>query len=359
MATVRNPINQSTVIDLLPTIQKLVPAYGMISTSGLFKEQGVKTNFAAFEIDEAVNTPMTKLTSRTERDSVKVGRGKSKWVTFKGETLKINGSVHVEDLQNVLTTWNIETDKSLQQAVADRTEDLYNSWTQSYEYMLLTASQGRMRDPEDGRVAIDMFENTGTTQTAVTIDVRPTVTNLKSQLHAIVNRLNTLNQGLGAVQQVDFIVADNVFDAIISHPEFQEMYIFALQGRGQEALRNPILNGTANTPVWTSYGFVREFRFENIVFKTQPQTFVRMGGEQTKAIEDGKGWTIVKGVRDLYNVNFAPPSYFSQLGAVGQKLYARSTGIVDDTHLDITMESHLTPFMKRPEMAIDLTFTLA
>ena len=113
MATVRNPINNTTVIDLLPTIQKLTPAYGAVANSGLFKEQGVKTNFAMFEIEEAVNTPMTKLTSRTERDAVKVGRGKSKYVTLAGSTLKITGGVHVEDLQNVLTTWNIETDMQI------------------------------------------------------------------------------------------------------------------------------------------------------------------------------------------------------------------------------------------------------
>ena len=358
MTTVRNPINNTTVIDLLPTIQKLTPAYGAVANSGLFKEQGVKTNFAMFKIEEAVNTPMTKLTSRTERDAVKVGRGKSKDVTLSGSTLKITGGVHVEDLQNVLTTWNIETDKSLQQALAERTEDLYNSWSHSYEYMLTTASQGRMRDPKDGAVAIDMFANTGTAQTAITIDITPAATNVRSQLNAIRNQLNVLNQGYGAVREIEFVVANNVFDAIVAHPEFQEAYIFALQGRGQEALRNPILNGTANVLTWSQYGWVNEFRFENIVFKTYPQEFTRMDGTTTKAIEDGKGWTIVRGVTDNYNVHFAPAPYFSKLGGVGEKLYARSTGIVDDTHLDITMESHLTPFMKRPEMALDLTFTL-
>lgn len=359
MATVRNPINQNTVIDLLPTIQKLVPAYGAISNSGLFKEQGVKTNFAMFEIEEAVNTPMTKLTSRTERDAVKVGRGKSKYVTLAGSTLKITGGVHVEDLQNVLTTWDIATDKSLQQALAERTEDLYNSWSQSYEYMLTTATKGRMLDPKDGTVAIDMYANTGTTQTAVTINLAPTATNVRSQLNALRNQLNVLNQGYGAVREIEVIVANDVFDALVAHPEFQEAYIFALQGRGQEALRNPILNGTANVPVWSQYGWTNEFRFENLVFKTYPQQFTRMDGTTTSAVEDGKGWTIVRGVTDNYNVHFAPAPYFSKLGGVGDKLYARSTGIVDDTHLDITMESHLTPFMKRPEMAIDLTFTLA
>ena len=50
--------------------------------------------------------------------------------------------------------------------------------------------------------------------------------------------------------------------------------------------------------------------------------------------------------------------HFSQLNGVGQKVYARTTGIVDDTHLDFTIESHMIPMLKRPELSIDVTFTL-
>ena len=43
----------------------------------------------------------------------------------------------------------------------------------------------------------------------------------------------------------------------------------------------------------------------------------------------------------------------------GQKWLARSTDIMYDTRADITLESHLIPFMSRPEMSVDVTITTA
>lgn len=359
MATIRNPINKQTYIDLLPTMEKLVPQYGQISDSGLFTEIGAKSNFAMYEIMDGQNVPMTKLTSRTERDAVKVGRGKSKHVTVGGRTIKLVGGVHVEDLQNVLTTWDIETDESLQEAIAKESAAMFNSWSQSYEYMLLTAAQGKMRDPLDGTVAIDQFANTGTVQATATIDLRSTADAL-SQLNALRNQLNTLNgYTYGNVSLIEVVVADDVMTALQNHPDLYDLYVLAMSGRGMEAINNAILSKTTNRPIRTQYGYRREFQWENILFVTYPQTFVRLDGTTANAVANGKGFTIARGVADAYEVYFAPAPYFSQLGGVGQKMYARSTGIIADTHIDMTVETHLTPILKRPELAIDITFTLS
>lgn len=359
MSTIRNPINKSTYIDLLPTINLLVPQYGLIANSGLFKESGAKANFAMYEIDEGQNTRMTKLTSRTEREAVKVGLGKSKHITVGGRTIKITDGVHVEDLQNVLTTYDIDTDVSLQQAIAKKTANMYNSWSQSYEYMLLTAAQGQMRDPKDGTVVIDMYAATGTTRTAVTIDLRDTA-DVLGQLNALRNQLNQLNGfTYGNVGQIDIPIADDVMNKLIKHPDIYDLYVLAMNGRGMEAIANRIITKTADRPEFTPYGSSREFVWENLRFFTYPQAFVRMDGTTVPAVANGKGFTIARGVSDAYEVFFAPAPYFSQANAVGQKIYARSTGIVDDTHIDMTIETHLTPILKRPELSIDLTFTLA
>ena len=358
MATIRNPINDSKYIDLLPAIANFQPSYGLIADSGLFTETPVKSNVAMFEIEDTPNAKMTKLTSRTERDAVKVGRGTSKWVTTRGVTLKVTGGVHVEDLQNQLTTFNIDEDKTLQEALVKRTEDLYNSFSQSYEYLLLGATEGVIRDPYDGTVKVNMFTETGTARPTATIDVRANG-DVIGGLNALRNQINLLNGWNGNVNQIRIMVTDAVFNLIVTHPDLQALYTLAYQGRGQEALMQRILNGTANVPTKTNYGWTREFTWENIVISTYPQQFVRMDGTAVDAVQPNKGWTIVTGTTNSYEVLFAPAPYFSQMNVLGQKLYARSTGIVDDTHLDITMESHLNPLMKRPELSVDITFTVA
>ena len=62
---------------------------------------------------------------------------------------------------------------------------------------------------------------------------------------------------------------------------------------------------------------------------------------------------------DLYIAKYAPAPYFKTFNVAGRKWTARSTDIVDDTHIDMTLETHPILFMKRPEMAIDITVTTA
>ena len=354
----RNPINLNTSIDLLPTIQELQPAYGRFADSGLFKEYGIKTNAVIYSVEQQENTRMTKLTSRTERDAVKVSRGKSKQVTAAAETIKLTGGVHVEDLQNRLKYFDIDKDETLQEALADATADVYNSFSQSFEYMLVTASQGIMRNPEDGSAVLNMFTNTGTVQSTATIDASAGSTTLISGLNSLRNQLTQLNGYNGSLGTIELWVADDVFNAIVNHPEFYTLYQLAYQGAQQAAIMQPILNGSINRVVQTPYGYARTFTWENITISTYPQTFNAMNGSTLKAIADGKGWTVARGATNAYEVAYAPAPYFSQMDGVGQKVYARTTGVVDDTHLDFTIESHLIPMLKRPELSIDVTFTL-
>ena len=354
----RNPINLNTSIDLLPTINNLQPAYGRFADSGLFREYGIKTNAVIYSVEQQENTRMTKLTSRTERDAVKVSRGRSKQVTVAAETIKLTGGVHVEDLQNRLNKFDIDTDETLQEALADATADVYNSFSQSFEYMLVTASQGIMRDPKDGSAVLNMYTNTGTVQSTATIDASPDSTTLISGLNALRNQLTVLNGYNGSINNIELWVADDVFNAVVNHPEFYTLYQLAFQGAQQAALMQPILNGSIDRVVQTRYGYSRTFTWENITIATYPQTFNSMEGDVLRAIANGKGWTIARGATNAYEVAYSPAPYFSQLNGVGQKVYARTTGIVDDTHLDFTIESHMIPMLKRPELSIDVTFTL-
>ena len=354
----RNPINLNTSIDLLPTINNLQPAYGRFADSGLFREYGIKTNAVIYSVEQQENTRMTKLTSRTERDAVKVSRGRSKQISVAAEPIKLTGGVHVEDLQNRLNKFDIDTDETLQEALADATADVYNSFSQSFEYMLVTASQGVMRDPKDGSAVINMYVNTGTVQSTATIDASADSTTLISGLNALRNQLTVLNGYNGSINNIELWVADDVFNAVVNHPEFYTLYQLAYQGAQQAALMQPILNGSIDRVVQTRYGYSRTFTWENITIATYPQTFTSMEGNVLSAIANGKGWTIARGATNAYEVAYCPAPYFSQLNGVGQKVYARTTGIVDDTHLDFTIESHMIPMLKRPELSIDVTFTL-
>ena len=356
MPTIRNPINQNTYIDLTSSLENIAFSYGRIADSGLFSEQGIASSATMFKVMEQKDTKMTKLTSRTERDAMAVDKGKEKLITMAGITIKETGGVHVEDLMGITNELFSEESESWQDATLKELTRLGNVGAANMEYLYTTASQGKVRDPYDGDVAMDLYTMTGTTATTFTLNAAPT-SNIFSEMNRLANQVSELNGSNGNVSSIEVVLGETAFDAIVSHPDFSALATLAFTGMGQAAMMNPLINGTAGLRERTQYGYRREFAWNNFLFVTYPQKFRRWNGTVVDAVAANKGWTIVHGVSGLYEVKFCPAPYASQLRGVGQKWLARTTGIVDDTHSDITLESHLIPYMKRPEMAIDITVT--
>ena len=358
MAQVRNPINPNTTIDLGLTLEKLTPSYGYIDNSGLFDEQGIFTYSHFYKVVDEPNTKMTRITSRTERDAMAVEGAKEKLITMSGFSSKLEGSVHVEDLIGVINDAIGFQSDSVQEAVVKELTRLANVGAANMEYLKLTTTQGKTRDPKNGDVVVDAFANTGTTQTTLTINAAPTA-DIISSLTELSNKVAELNGYNGNVGLIEVVVGEGAFNAIVNHPDLNTMYQLAYQGRGTEALRQPMINGQRNVPIATQYGFRREFAYGNLLFVTYPQKFYRWNGDAVDAVANMKGWTIIHGVSDLYIAKYAPAPYFKTFNVAGRKWTARSTDIVDDTHIDMTLETHPILFMKRPEMAIDITVTTA
>lgn len=359
MSTIKNPVFNGALIDLGATIEEYNPTYGRIAESGLFEEQGINTTTHMYQIEKQPNTRMTKLTSRTGRESMSVIKGKRKAVNLSSVTVKEDGGVHVEDLQNVLQSWDLEQEEGFAEAVAKEARRLADVGAANLEYIAFTATQGIVRDPYNGDDAIDQFTNTGTVRSTATIDANPATQNLLSDLNALRNQVSTLNGFNGNFGEIEVVVSDADFTAITSHPDLISRFQLALQGTGGLYLGNEILNGNIGIKQKSRYGWAQEFRFENIVFRTYPQKFYRWDGAVVEPTVQGKAWTIVHGATGLYEAKFCPAPYVSQLRQKGQKWFARSTGIKNDTHLDITIESHNMYFMTRPEMSIDITITTA
>lgn len=357
MPSIRNPINPNGFIDLTSTLEDIPFSYGRYADSGLFAEQGIANSAITFKVLDQNDTKMTKLTSRTERDAMAVERAKEKLVTMAGVTVKETGGVHVEDLMGLTSgILSVESD-TWQEATVKELTRLGNAAAANYEYLITTASQGRVLDPYDGATVMDLYTQTGTAETAFTIDAAP-ASNIFASLNELTNLVSRLNGSNGNVGTIEVVLGEEAFSNIVSHPDFSALAQLSFSGMGQQAMNNPLLSGSAGIQERTRYGYRREFMWNNFLFVTYPQKFIRWNGAAVDAVATNKGWTIVHNVTGLYEVKFVPAPYASNLRGVGQKWLARTTGIINDTHSDITLESHLIPYMKRPEMAIDITVTI-
>lgn len=358
MSTQRNPINTNTIIDLGETLEIIKPRFGFVAESGLFEENGIVSNAHIYKVLEQQDTKMTMLTSYAERDAVAVERAAEKYVTLAGVSNKITGGVKVEDLIGQVTgVFSMENEK-VQEAQIKELTRMANAGAANYEYILVGATQGVIRDPKNGNVVHNQYTATGTTRTGFTIDASEG-SDIFSELTRLRNTLSDLNGYNGEVDVIEVILGETAFNAVVNHPSFSTLAQLAFSGLGQQTMNNPLLNGGTGLVNQTQYGRSRSFEWDGIVFRTYPRKFTRWNSAQADAVETNKGWTIVRGISDLYHVLFTPSPYFSTYDRAGQKWYAHTKGVVDDTHIDMTIEQHLIPFMKRPEMSLDITVTTA
>lgn len=355
MTVIRNPVFDAAQIDIGEIVQEYKPTYGRIAESGLFVEQGILTTTHMYQIEKQPDTRMTKLTSRTERDTMAVIKGKRKQVALGTVTIKEEGGVHVEDLQNVLTSWDLEQEQGFAEEVVREARRLSDVAAANLEYVAFHATKGLLLDPYDGDEKFNQFTNTGTTQTTHTINAAQNSTTLISDLTSLINKVSKLNGFNGNYTAIEIILHDSDFDAITSNHELVGKWQIAMQGTGAGYMQNPLLSGAIGIQEKTRFGWAREFVYENIVFRTYPQNFYRWNGAEVVPTVSGKAHTIVHGSNGLYQAKFAPAPYVSKLRQAGTKWHTRNTGIVKDTHLDMSIESHCIHFMNRPEMCIDIT----
>ena len=357
MSTQRNPINPTKLIDLGGALETIEPQFGRFANSGLFTEDGITTKSHIYKDKYSDVTKMTGLTSYTERDAVALEREEDKYITMAGVTHKITGGVTSEDLEGQLEgVFEIQAPEVQDEILKELTR-MANTASANYEWMIVGATKGVVTDPRTGVEKINAFTNTGKVRPTATITAGAT-DDIRASLVALMNQLSELNGDNGNVNEVEIVLDQGGFNAIVNHPDFVAQYQMAYQGRGAEALGIPQLNGTTGLLQKNQYGWSQTFRFENLVFTTYPQKFRKWNGERVGVTESMKGWTIPKGLSDLYHVKFTPKSGFSHLNKKGQKWYAYSTGVIDDQHIDMTLEQNLIPFMKRPEMSIDITVTV-
>lgn len=354
---ITNPIDRTKLIDTGSTLELFTPQFGRINNSGLYDKEGIAARHHMFEVEPEDQVAMTGLGSTTERERWKVTHGQNEQYALGSVYFGLTDAVQYDDIANIITDWKNYDEDKLAEVVAKKQKGLYDVANVNMEYMALTAAQGVLRDPLDGRARVDMFAITGKTKTTFEIDLT-TGDGLLAKLTELQNLIIDKNVAGGNIQSVEIIVAENVFAKIAQHHELVSFYEAALYGAGLAYVNNPILNGRVNEKNRNTFGLSQSFNVMGFTISTYPQKFTRWDRTQVAAIEAGKGMVIVHGIDDLYQTKWTPAPYLSNLGKVGQELYGFRTPIKDDTHMELYLEFNGVYFMKQPELAVEITFTV-
>lgn len=356
MVAIVNPYDFSTLVDLTESINIIESEYGFLTNSGLYQESGTVLDAVMYNVETASKSSMVGFTSRRERNTVKDTRYKKQMQHLAIPYIKHSAQIAREDLAGRAVNWATAREETIAEVFTEKLQSLRLNLDQSHEYLAWTAAQGQMRNPEDQSINLDMFEKNGVARPTLTWNVNDPDFDLIGAINALRNQLATLNKLTGSIGLIDIPVGAGAFNKIVTHPQLAQLYVSAYQGRGREAIANPVPWSDVNI---TQYGVTSTFEFNGVRFIVYPQNFFDEEGDAITPVANNKGFTICRGVRGLYKAAFAPDNNLDSLGQVGQKFYAWRTPLIDRHHFEIIAETAPVYYMTRPELSIDITFIIA
>lgn len=355
MVAIVNPYDFSALIDLTDPINELDSEYGFLTNSGLYQESGTALEAIMYDVEASSKSSMVGFTSRRERNTVKDTRYSNKKQAIAIPYIKHSAQIAREDLAGRAADWRTAREETIAEVFTEKLQSLRLNLDQSHEYMAWTAAQGRMCNPADQSVNLDMYDKNGVARPTLTWNVASPDFDLIGAINSLRNQLATLNKLSGSIGLIDIPVGAGAFNKIVTHPQLAQLYVSAYQGRGREAIANPVPWSDVNI---TQYGVTSIFEFGGVRFIVYPQNFFDEEGDAITPVANDKGFTICRGVRGLYKAAFAPDNNLDSLGQVGQRMYAWRTPLVDRHHFEIIAETAPVYYMTRPELSIEITFTL-
>ena len=349
-----NPKDTTSLMQLNEVISEIQTGVGFLKNSGLFDEQLTPRDAIVEQINKATQRGMLGFTDRRTREKVKQTRRKQQGFSIQLPYQETIEEVTKEDVYQVAANWDVATEEQVMDLYIAKMTAQRESIDNAQEYLVWTAAQGQTRDPFDGSVVLDMFTQTGVTRPTKTLDLTNAAFDVVAWMSEFRNEIVKANKRNAVLGTIEIQVAQNVFSKLIAHPSVRGLY-----NAGWQTVKQEYVNKMTNIGRVTrgDYGIVSEFEENGVRFVVAPQTFILEDtGAEAKAVEDGKGFSIVRGIRDGYKMFYGQNN--SMTNPALSKVYATRSAIIDDAYFEITASSAPMAYTTIPELCYDFTFTV-
>lgn len=351
-----NPKDTTCIIQLNAVMEEIKTDVGFIKDSGLFAEHLTPRDAIIEQIKKQDKRGMLGFTGRRERNKVKNTKRKEVQFALQIPYQEQIDEITKEDIYQVAKSWDDATEENIMDLYADKLTVQREVIDNSHEFLCWTAAQGKTLNPEDGSVVLDMFAITDTTRPQVSLDLTDPTLDVLAWMGTFRNRVMRDNKRSNSSGTIEIFVTDLVFGKIVGHNSVRTAYQMAYEGRGREYL-DKVTNGFGTTRRG-EYGIVSEFEHGGVRFIVAPQTFILENAEditeEYAAVEEGKGFAVVRGIRDSYKMMYGQNN--SLTDPTLAKVYAHRTAIVADAYFEITASSAPMAYTTVPELCYEFTF---
>lgn len=319
--------------------------YGYINSLNMFNKEFSEQDAILFDRDYTSTTLLPQVkrgerasTTGTERkvDTFSIGLG----------YFKHSDRLTKADIARFRQSGKLELE-TLENATAQKMEDIRFQWDQTTEYLQLQALKGVSRTP-DGAVLADMYTAFGITQKSVNMQLGTASTDVDAKIAEIKSHIAKNAKIGGAVGPIEMMIDPLMFDKLISHPNVKSAYNYYLN-TGMQVNRDDLAR-------YSDWGIMNTFQHRGVSFISYDAEFALPGGTTEKAFADNTGIALPLNKRGMFRSVFGPSQKLSE-GNLGQELFIRSYLEERDEAVAFEIESAPLYFNAKPNAVVALTNT--
>ena len=318
-----------SVVELTRALENIPYKPATLSGSDLFAERGVRTRTVVIESRDGTLSliPFSERGSGYDQQSPENRQVRA----FVCRQFKKQDVLWASEIQGIREFGSESVTSQAQAEVARRMRRLRSDAEATFEYHLLNAIQGVVKDPRDGSEVINFSNEFGITPVAeIDFDLdnqSPASGVLRKKCQALIESVEESLGGLavGPVQ-LRAECGSAFFADLVAHKEIRETY---LNTAAASELRGRVVD---------------EVMFGGITFR-------RYGGNSTIGVPTDKAFFYPQGIEGLFEIYFAPADTFETVNTLGLPLYAR---MIPDRERDewvrLEIESNPLPICTRPQV---------
>jgi hypothetical protein len=341
--------NGSTVVDWTDDVPDIANQYGLFKNMGLFAEKGLGTRTALFDINTS-NNSMIPASNPVAQDGFK---GKER--SLNTYSLSIPYFKHIDyitpdDIQGWRKGGTPDQAEDLPNVRAEKFEDMKFNMDQSVEYMMVNAIKGTTVDPEGNTLAA-MHTILGTTQKTIDFALGTSATNIDAKIAELKRYVAKNAKTGGAIGKIEVPCSPEFFDALTQHPNMIAAYNY-YQNSGKQLNRDDL-------SIYEKWGVVDIFEHKGIKFFsydavfTQPDgTSKRAFGTDSTAITKQEGYSIVRGMRNMYRVFYGPDYSLNGANRPGSEMYLKEYRDPKDKFIELEAEMAPLPIITKPLVSV-------
>lgn len=358
MPITRKLNNGQKLTDWTEEVNDIANQYGLVNGTDLFSGSGTSQTSIVF--DKSTNQIM--LLPQSKRNAGPAVKGQDRKVETFSLALPYflyQDYITPQDIQGHRAPGTPDSEESLASVRATKLEDLRYTADQTREFMKLQALKGITTDGYGNDIA-NMFTTLGLTASnyQIDFDLGTAGTDVDGKISQLKRAIAKGAKSGGRIGRIEIMVTPEFFDALVSHPNIREAYLhYSVNNARSDVVR-------ANLASFETWGVVDTFEHKGILFYSYDAEFVKDDGDGTTTTLRGiggnaggrdtstkEGFTIVRGMRNLYKGVYGPANTLTGANQVGSEIMVYEYRDPKDKFHEFELEMADLYYMSRPQLS--------